>query len=411
MRPLSIPFFSGSSRILVLVVLGLMSFGLCVQAQSFTDLHDFGSIANDGVSPSGRPMYFGSSLYGTTVGPGDGAIYKYALRTNTYSILHTFNGADGSVPYGGLFHRPGDASGNQYGCTTGGGNGSGTIFRINVTTGVLTTLYAFSQTSSMGNLHINAEGAAPLSVILNNSGDFYGVCAQGGANGTGTLFKLSAAGVLTVLHTFSALNSNGQNQDGAFSQSGLASGMYGVTPYGGSYGAGVLYHITQSGTFAVLHTFRSNADGSNNGYQPVGTPLVAGGSIYGTTSMGGANALQPGGAIYRYDLTSHTYNQLYVFSEAASGINGDGVAPMAALIHDTSGNLYGTCNGGGASGYGTVFRFNLTSSALTALHTFSGGNTDGIGPVTPLVLVSGALYSTTLAGGSANGGTLFKLVP
>lgn len=398
-------------RLLALTVLGSLGLGLRAQAQTFTDLHDFGSIANDGVMPSGRPMFYGSSLYGTTVGPGDGTIYKYALRTNTYSILHTFNGVDGSAPSNGLFHRPGDASGNQYGCATSGGNESGTIFRINVTTGALTTLYVFSKTSSSGGLHINADGAAPISVLLNNSGDFYGICAQGGANGTGTIFKLSSSGVFTVLHTFSALNSSGQNSDGAFPQSGLVSGMYGVTPYGGSNGAGVLFHITQAGKFTILRTFSSNADGSDNGYQPVGTPLVAGGSLYGTTSMGGANFLQPGGALYRYDLTPHTYTQLYVFSETASGINADGSAPLAALIHDTSGSLYGTCNSGGAHGYGTVFRFDPASNSLTVLHSFSGGSTDGTGPATPLVSVSGAFYTTTLAGGSANEGILFKLAP
>ncbi|HLV78804.1 MAG TPA: choice-of-anchor tandem repeat GloVer-containing protein [Chthonomonadaceae bacterium] len=398
-------------RLLALALMAFMATSLRVQAQTFRDLHDFGSIPADGLLAYGRPMFYGTGLFGTTLGPNDGTMYKISLENHQYSVIYTFHGADGSAPFGGLYHRPGDGSGNQYGCATGGGNGSGTIFQFNIKTDVLTTLYTFTPATTVGGLRVNTDGAYPLSVQYGSGGYLYGVCAQGGANGTGTLFKWSPSTGLIVLHTFGALNGSGQNSDGAFPQQGMNMGLNGVTPYGGSNGAGVLYHITPSGTFMVLHTFRDNADGSDNGYQPVGTPLLAGNILYGATTMGGANLLAAGGAIYQYSFNTRAYTQLYLFSPAPSGTNSDGADPLTPLIRDLNGNLYGACYGGGANGEGTVFRFTPSTSAYTVLHTFAGGSADGSGPAAPLVLISGALYSTTLAGGSANGGVFFELTP
>jgi uncharacterized repeat protein (TIGR03803 family) len=110
------------------------------------------------------------------------------------------------------------------------------------------------------------------------------------------------------------------------------------------------------------------------------------------------------GAVYKLDKSG---NETLLHSFGAPT---DGVQPQGALIHDASGNLYGTTYSGGAFGYGTVFKIDSTGKE-TILYNFSGG-TDGLGPDSGVVLdAAGNLYGTTLSGGAFGNGTIFKIAP
>ena len=127
----------------------------------------------------------------------------------------------------------------------------------------------------------------------------------------------------------------------------------------------------------------------------------ASGNLYGTTAAGGAFGH---GTVFKLDAKNgYTVTTLHDFGGA------DGDTPVAAVVADTSGNLYGTTSAGGSSGMGTVFKLDAANAyALTTLHDFGGP--DGNDPAAAvLVDVSGNLYGTTVNGGSMNYGTAFEL--
>jgi uncharacterized repeat protein (TIGR03803 family) len=171
--------------------------------------------------------------------------------------------------------------------------------------------------------------------------------------------------------------------------------LYGTTSSGGS-GHGLVFRLDPANHETVLHTF-AGPDGAT----PHGRLVMDGsGNLYGTTSAGGTSNL---GTVFKID-TSGTEILLHNFTGEPDGAN-----PYAGLVMDNSGNLYGTTENGGASGFGTVFKIDSGGSE-TVLHSFVGGSTDGADPRADLIMdADGNLYGTTLAGGSGGFGTAFKL--
>jgi len=128
------------------------------------------------------------------------------------------------------------------------------------------------------------------------------------------------------------------------------------------------------------------------------------GNFYSTTENGGtSNGCVDGcGTVFKLDKTGKE-TVLYSFTGGA-----DGAIPIAGLIRDEAGNLYGTTDGGGASGNGTVFKLDANGKE-TVLHSFAGG-ADGADPHAGLIRdAAGNLYSVTVGGGTSNRGTVFKL--
>jgi uncharacterized repeat protein (TIGR03803 family) len=219
-----------------------------------------------------------------------------------------------------------------------------------------------------------------------------------------------AAPTYIVLHTFV-----GSPTDGATPYAGLtpdgAGNLYGTTLNGGASGQsgtdgfGVVFKLSPTGTETVLYSFTGGADGAS---PSAGLIQDAAGNLYGTTSGGGAastcNPPSGCGVVFKLNPISGTEKVLYRFKGA------DGAYPLAGLVRDTAGNLYGTTNGGGAHNLGVVFKLNPTG-AETVLHSFNGA--DGAGPYAgSLVLdAAGNLYGTTNAGGAHNQGVVFKLCP
>jgi len=291
--------------------------------------------ASDGVSPlSGVVSDAAGNLYGTTQGGGTsglGNIYKIDTSGN-FTVVNSFTGADGAQPYGGVTC---DSAGNLYGTTEfGGASGQGVIFKID-TLGNESVLYNFKGNA----FHGGAKGSQPLSGVMRKAGDLYGTTYDGGASDYGAVYRLSASGRITVLHSF--VYTDGHSPSAGVVRDS-AGNLYGAAP-GGANDAGVLYKIDTSGNFTVLHAFTGGADGGGAS----AVILDSAGHLYGTASFGGGSGH---GLVYEFDSSDNNLTVLYNFTGGA-----DGSEPEAALLRDKAGNLYGTTYGGGTNGDGVVF--------------------------------------------------------
>jgi uncharacterized repeat protein (TIGR03803 family) len=325
-------------------------------------------------------------------------------QAQTFNSLLSFDGANGADPF--YVYLVQGVDGNLYGTTyTEGANGYGTVFKI-TPAGTLTTIYSFCPLSSC------ADGANPeTGLVLAPNGKFYGTTSSGGNNLAGTIFEITPAGKLTTLYHFCTQTGC---TDGANPESGLllaSNGIfYGTTATGGSGNLGTVFSITAAGKFSVLHSF-----GGADGAHPTNGILVQGpnGNLYGTTTYGGAdNCPSSCGTIYEIT-PGGKFTSLYSFC-AQSGCP-DGYNPDAGLVLASDGNFYGTTALGGASGEGTFFRF-TPAGHLTTLYTFvctnQNGCPDGQAPNGLIQASDGNLYGTTSLDGGATGnagGTIFQI--
>ena len=258
-----------------------------------------------------------------------------------------------------------------------------------------TTLYSFKNDGIDG---INPQGT----LVLGTNGFFLGTTAGGGSDGFGTVFKVNAKGVETVLHSFAGQGGG----DGYSPRSGLrpmGGGIfYGTTPGGGQFGYGTVYSITQAGAYSVIYSFTGFDDGSN----PYGGLVKDGaGNVYGMTEHGGTSGSQSSGFGTIYKIAAGGgQSVLYSFTGGDDGGN-----PVGVLARDKAGNLYGVTQNEGHSGQGVVFE--LTHKGVySVLHPFTGG-ADGGDPIGGLAIDSAGstLYGTTNRGGGAQIGTVFKI--
>ena len=361
-------------------------------------LHSFGG-SIDGTHPFAGLIDAAGTFYGTTANGGAnnaGTVFMITKNGNE-TVLHSFGGpGDGMNPVAALI----DVKGALYGTTeNGGASGAGTVFKMK-RSGKETVLHSFGGTG-------DGDGANPLAGLLDVDGTLYGTTGGGGTD-FGTVFAITKNGKETVLHSFGAPGDGAQPASGLISVNGT---LYGTTEYGGasgygSYGFGTVFKIEKSGKEDILHSFPS---GSGDGAYPLAGLLNVNGTLYGTTSAGGANCSSSGGCGMIFNVTtSGTEIALYSFEGDKNGSK-DGYYPVARLIN-VNGVLYGTTRAGGASGNGTVFAV-TKSGEETVLHGFKGGSGGGSGPDASLVEEGGVLYGTTEAGGTHGGGTVFLLTP
>jgi uncharacterized repeat protein (TIGR03803 family) len=315
-----------------------------------------------------------------------GVIAIQAAHAQTVKVLHNFTGTkDGAYPYQGLIQAPTGFYGTTF---YGGANDAGTVFEV-TRAGTETVLYSFTG---------GTDGGQPDSaLVLDKLGNLYGTTSAGGAHGIGTVFEVSASGTETVLYSFTYA-------DGADPSGGLirdaAGNLYGTTIQGGSSEEGTVFKVDSTGTETVLHNF---AGGTKDGAYPYLTRLHedADGNLYGVTEEGGTSNL---GVVFEVS-ASGTFSVLHSFAGGSS----DGAFPSGPLMRDTEGNLRGTTQAGGASNLGTMFELS-SSGTLTLLHSFAGGKTDGAYPYGGLVLdPTGNLYGTTTGGGATGVGTIYEL--
>ena len=285
------------------------------------------------------------------------------------------------------------------------------------------------------------DGEGPLAgVVFDQKGNLYGTTQYGGAYhggegyGAGVVFKLTPKGKETVLH--SLCSQGGDNcTDGANPFAGVvldhSGNLYGTTYNGGAnnigwcadilVGCGVVFKVTPKGQETVLYNFCSvGGDTCTDGANPsADLVLDQKGNLYGTTTSGGAHG---GGVVFK--LTPEGKETvLYSFCAQTNCL--DGTGPVAGVVFDGKGNLYGTTSLGGAYGqgycsdqgnYGCGVVFELTPEGTEiVLYNFCAQNncSDGVMPNGGVILDrKGNLYGTTPNGGNVNnGGVAFKLTP
>jgi uncharacterized repeat protein (TIGR03803 family) len=377
-------------RVIVTVATGVLVSAGAVNAQShFSVVHTF---ASQGATNPGASLIQATdgNFYGTT-GGGLGTVFKMT-PAGTVTVLHTFiGGADGANPSAALV-QAGD--GNFYGTTSFGGTfNDGTVFMM-TPAGTVTIMHSFNGGTT--------DGAVPFAALIQaTDGNFYGTTSDGGASNTGTVFKITPSDTVTVLYSFTAGNDGAgpaarllQATDGNF---------YGTTSSGGAFGVGTIFKMTSSGAITVLYTFTGGTDGA----APFAALIQsADGNFYGTTSLGGASGF---GTAFKMT-PSGTLTVIHGFTGGAT----DGANP-STLIQTTDGTFYGTTGFGGTGcsgqpGCGTVFKM-TSGGAVTVLHLFTGV-ADGATPLCALTQATdGTFYGTTYSGGASGTGVVFQLRP
>jgi uncharacterized repeat protein (TIGR03803 family) len=376
--------------------------------------------APDGAYPAATIAFDGNgNLYGTTYQGGlyyDGIVFQLSPSPNgrwSESVLHSFNegNGDGAYPEGSLLV---DASGDLYGTTLLGGDGP-----CSVTCGTVFELSPPTNGGWIENILDNfngTDGANPAdNLVVGRDGSFYGTTQNGGEYGRGTAFKLAkgtdGAWNETVLYSFT-----GEGEDGIVPTSGLMfdrfGNLYGTTYAGGNHNKGIAFELRQGAkgewTEAVLHSF----DGRDGAYPVAGLVTDTAGNIYGGCPNEGP---RHNGVVFK--LTRGRNNRwaftiLYDFPR-----HKDGWGPVGTLIRDPEGNLYGVTAAGGntacESGCGTVFKMSPRADgrwSYAVLHRFNGH--DGELPEAGLIWdMHGNLYGTTFYGGTNGGGAAFEITP
>jgi len=367
----------------------------CLWAANEQVLYNFSGA--DGSHSHTALTYHAGALYGATASGGEfnsGAIFKLQQTTSglVETVLYSFTGgADGNGPFSDLIF---DSAGNIYGDTSfGGTGGAGVVYKLTPSGAGYTESVVCSFTGG-------SDGGLPFQngkLLVDPSGNLYGTASEGGANNAGLVFELtpSANGwTETVLYNFTG-GADGGAPNAALTR--LGTSLFGVTYGGGASGNGTVFQLTASKagwTESVLYSFAAGSDGAN---PESGVLFDTAGNLYGTTYLGGS----PGyGTVYKlaHSLSGWTESVIYSF-----GGGNDGANPVAFLIFNKAGNLYGTTSGsvsGGAAGYGTIFKLSATQGGWseTVLHSFTGGN-DGGKPFASLLLLGSNLYGTTRDGG------------
>lgn len=318
----------------------------------FSSLYSFQG-GGDGSGPAFGSLALGPgrTLFGTTEGGGVfGTAFEVLPPADSFSrvnrawretVVHSFGtGKDGAQPIGGVVL---DATGNFYGTTSlGGASGNGTAFEAKRSGNkwVESVIYSFKGGTDAAN--------PPAGVTLDSHGNLYGTSSFGGANGSGAVYRLRRSGSRwkeSLLYSFQGQN-DGQNPVGGVVLD-KAGNLYGGTFDGGANGGGTVYKLSHSGgvwTLTTLYSFTGSYGGPYNKLT-----FDTKGNIYGATNSDGAHGA---GAIFKLTPTKNgwKFTDLYDFTSGS-----DGGQPYGSVAVDAHGNVFGTTAVGGSTNQGVVF--------------------------------------------------------
>lgn len=366
-------------------------FSLTTAGANFSIVKGF---ADWGTGPQGDLIQWtDGNFYGMTETGGTfeyGTLFRMTPGGQVTILRHFEPAADGGSPRGGL---AAGTDGNLYGMTRTGGLGNyGTIFRFNPVTSTYTVIK---------HLYASTDGGNPQeNLVRGTDGNFYGTNYMGGANGLGTIFRINpVTNAYAVLHSFTGAGT-GQNPMGSLVRANDGN-FYGTTYLGGSGGIGVIFRISQGGTFSVVRHLKGPDGGYNRGSLTLGND----GNLYGLGYNGGATG---GGTLFRLNPVTNAYTVMRNLSGA------DGLFPNGSLVKDSNGTFYGMMTSGGANSAGTIFRY-VPGGAYTVLRSLNM-LTDGGYPNGSLIRgTDGSFYGLTSSGGGNSSrnsqGTLFKINP
>ncbi len=397
---------SGLFVISALTLAGVASVGTPpAQAQTFTVIHAFAG-GDDGYQPyAGLTLDGAGNLYGTTTEGLTGTVFQLQ-STDDNRILNTLNGFglnphDARFPLGRVVFGP---DGTLYGTTFYGGSGHcpggcGTVYNLRPpVTGCKTVVCRWTETV-LYSFTGGPDGSGPFYVdpVFDQAGNLYGTTEYGGSNGYGVVFKLAPSGggwTESVIHNFAG-------EDGIFPASGVifdrVGNLYG-TSGGGLSGQGNVYQLAPSGsgwTATNLHSFQNGTDGE---FPVAGLIVDQSGNLYGTTSSGGSGG---GGTVFELSSSDGSWMFAVLYGLSGGYIQG----PRGSLAMDVAGNLYGTTYAEGIYYSGTLFKLTRSQGgwAYTRLHDFTGSS-DGANPLGgPALDANGNVYGTTEYGGSFAG--------
>ncbi len=404
---------------LMLLILIIVLIAAPAHGQTYQVLHSFTGGADGGRPQSGLTMDAKGNFYGTASsgGSGYGTIFKLTREGSGWLLtpLYLFAGGNDGANPGGRVALAQDKTlfGTTYfGGSYYGGGGWGTAFHLTPSSTVpASALAPWNETVVVR--FTGSNGQYPSGdLIFDPSGNIYGTTALGGQlRALGTIYELTPYGggwTETVLYSPSEYCCPGGGV--IFDRSGNLYGVFGESfPSGG----GAVYELSPSASGWIeqtLYTFTGGSDGSS----PAGGLIMdASGNLYGTTTAGGAD--QWSGTVFQL-MPAHgggwTFNLLYTFPASGNeGLLGNG--SYAALAMDAAGSLYGTTFGGGANRVGSVFKLTPSSGVwtYTSLHDFTGG-TDGGGAYSNVVFdSSGNLYGTAEWGGAYGNGVVWEITP
>jgi uncharacterized repeat protein (TIGR03803 family) len=199
-----------------------------------------------------------------------------------------------------------------------------------------------------------------------------------------------------------------------------AGNLYGTSGNGGDFKDGSVFKVTPTGTMSVLYSFKGATQ--LDGAAPSATPFMdSAGNLYGTTTLGGISGACPNSPLAQgcgtvFKVTSAGQETvLYRFQ----GLN-DGSLPLAGVVVDSAGNVYGTTLNdyqvldGGDGGNGDVYKID-TSGKFSIVHLFCSQDPncpDGQYPASaPILDASGNLYGSTASGGAFSDGTIYQITP
>jgi len=383
------------------------------------------SFGDGGTSPAQNPSHVYStagsyspsliarSTYGASplAVTGPGVITVTNIPNPNFRTLHSFTATSGSLSTNGDGSGPNGGlvliGNNLYGTTQhGGGNGVGTLFSVHTDGTSFLNLYDFSF----------ANGAIPPDGVILSGSKFFGATYLGGTRSGGTIFAINTNG--TGNTNLLNYNFNVDPNSGQEPQSGVVLAdktLYNTTWFGGAFDHGTISYVTTNGASnGIFHHFSTptgpNANLNGDGLFPSSRLIFSNGTLYGTAEGGGTSGR---GTVFAVDTNNPaSFRVLHYFTatDPSAGTNTDGGNPFAGVV--LSGNtLYGTTFDGGRYGYGTVFAVNTDGSGFTNLYSFTG--TDGAyGPHSGLTLSGNTLFGSTSGGGllgSLSSGTLFAI--
>lgn len=350
-----------------------------------TVLHSFNGA--DGAMPfSGLLLASDGKYYGTTIGSNSGGTIYSIDTAGNFTLLYTFpGGAGGAAPYGGLIQL---SDGSFYGTTASGGtSNNGTIFRM-VLGNNPAILHSFSGAG---------EGAQPFGgLCLATDGFLYGTTSSGGPNGGGTAYRIATDGSqFSLLHSFPSNPAEGTNPQAAMTQ-GFDGFLYATTLNGGTSNQGTIFKMDTSGNVIVLYTMTGGTDGGH----PYSALLQADeDNFFGTTSTGGNGA----GLLFKLDF------KLIFSVKWRFNAKTDGSTPISGVSFGGNGTLFGVLTAGGASGNGALYATDQYGT-LTVIQAFDSAN-GFYATGTPLQAPDSSVYGTAQMGGANGDGVVYRVVP